>query len=511
MKPFLIDCLASLGLFQMIGKLRAADFQWLGNLKALALLMLGALPLFPAALAAESARPNIVFILADDMGYGDPLCFNSQSKCPTPHIDRLATQGMRFTDAHAAGPVCVPSRYGLLTGRYPFRNSSMDPSKGPLIESSRMTIASLLRERGYATAMLGKWHLGFEGGDQFDCSQPLRGGPFDHGFDYFFGQHASLDIPPYFFIENDHCVAAPTDHIEAGSSPGWSPIQGAFWRAGGIAPGLKLGNVLPTYTRKAVDYLDARGRSPGKPFFLYLALTAPHTPWLPTEAFRAQSMGNLYAAWVAQLDDSVGQVLAALDRDGLTNNTLVFFSSDNGPVWYPADVKKYAHAAAANLRGMKGDVWEGGHREPFIARWPGKIKAGATSKDLICFTDLLATFAALTGAALPDGAGEDSFSFLPELLGEKLAEPARNELLIGQGVKNLSIRQGDWKLIPFLGSGGFTKPARRRPEPGEPPGQLYNLADDPGETNNLYAAHPEIVKRLTARVAELAAQGRSRP
>ncbi len=249
----------------------------------------------------------------------------------------------------------------------------------------------------------------------------------------------------------------------------------------------------------------------GKPFFLYLALTAPHTPWLPTEAFRAKSAGNLYAAWVAQVDDSVGRVLAALDRNGLTDNTLVFFSSDNGPVWYPADVKKYGHAAAAGFRGMKGDFWEGGHREPFIARWPGKIKAGTTSKDLICFTDMLATFAALTGATLPDGAGEDSFSFLPELLGEKHAEPARNELIIGQGEKNLSIRQGDWKLIPFLGSGGFTKPSRIRPKPGEPPGQLYNLADDPGETHNVYAMHPEIVKRLTARVAELAAQGRSRP
>jgi len=462
-------------------------------------------------LAAEFARPNIVFILADDMGYGDPACFNSQSKCPTPHLDGLAAQGMRFTDAHAAGPLCVPSRYGLLTGRYPFRNFSMEPSKGPLIEPGRVTIASLLRERGYATAMIGKWHLGFEGGDQFDCSQALRGGPFDHGFAYFFGQHASLDIPPYFLIENDHCVAAPTDHIAAGSSPGWSPIQGAFWRAGAIAPGFKHEDVLPTYTRKAVEYLDARAKSPGQPFLLYLALTAPHTPWLPMEAFRAKSAGNLYAAWVAQVDDAVGRVLAALVREGLSDHTLVLFSSDNGPVWYPADVKKYGHAAAAGFRGMKGDVWEGGHREPFLARWPGKIKAGTTSKDLICFTDVLATFAALTGATLPAGAGEDSFSFLPELLGERPGSPARSELIIGQGRANLTIRQGDWQLIPFLGSGGFTKPSRREPKAGEPPGQLYNLASDPGQTNNVYAAHPEIVQRLTSRVAELVAQGRSRP
>ena len=409
------------------------------------------------------------------------------------------------------GPVCIPSRYGLITGRYPFRNANMNPAKGPLIEPGRVTIASLLREHGYATAMIGKWHLGFDGGDQFDCSQPLRGGPFDHGFDYFFGQHASLDIPPYFFIENDHCVAAPTDHIEAHNSPGWSPIQGAFWRAGGIAPGLRLEDVLPTYTRKAVQYLQGRRKpADGKPFFLYLALTAPHTPWPPTEKFRARSAGNLYAAWVAQVDDAVGQVLASLDRAGLDDRTLVFFSSDNGPVWYPQDVKKYGHAAASIFRGMKGDFWEAGHREPFIARWPGKIKPGTTSKELLCFTDMLATFAALTGVPLPEGAGEDSFNMLPELRGEKHAQPIRNEMLLGGG-RNLSIRQGDWKLIPFLGSGGFTKPSRIKPQPGEPAGQLYNLAHDPSETNNLYAAHPDIVKRLMARRNQVRDAGRSRP
>jgi len=445
------------------------------------------------------------------MGYGDPGCFNPQSNCATPHIDRLAAQGMRFTDAHAAGPVCVPSRYGLLTGRYPFRNTSLNPAKGPLIEPGRVTIASLLRDRGYVTAMIGKWHLGFEGGDQFDCSQPLRGGPHDHGFDTFFGQHASLDIPPYFFIENDHCVAAPTGHINAGNSPDWSPIQGAFWRDGGIAPGFVLEDVLPTYTHKAVEYLDERAKAGvGKPFFLYVALTAPHTPWLPTEEFRGESAGNLYAGWVAQVDDAVGRVLAALDRAGLADNTLVIFSSDNGPVWYPEDVQKYGHAAAGPWRGMKGDAWEGGHRVPFIARWPGKINAGSTSSDLICFTDLLATLAALTGAPLPDGAGEDSISFLPALRAERHAAPARAEMILGWGKGNLFIRKGDWKLIPFLGSGGFSKPSKAKPESGEPPGQLYNLALDPGETNNLRAARPDIVRDLTVRTDQIRFSGRSR-
>ncbi len=471
--------------------------------------------LIPSALFAvvENARPNIVFILADDMGYGDPHCFNPQSKCLTPHIDRLASQGMRFTDAHAAGSVCVPSRYGLLTGRLPFRRESLNPAKEALVEPGRMTIASLLHDQGYSTAMIGKWHLGFDGGDAFDYSKPLRGGPFDRGFDSFFGQHASLDIPPYFFIANDRCVAGATRHMEESHSPDWSPIQGAFWRAGAIAPDFEMDEVMPTYTRKAVKYLEERKQSAdgAKPFFLYLAFTAPHTPWIPTEAFRGKSAGNLYADWVAQVDDATGQALAALDRAGLSDNTLVFFSSDNGPVWYPEDVLKYGHSAVGPLRGMKGDAFEGGHRMPFISRWPGKIKAGATSGQLICFADMLATFAALTGATLPDGAGEDSINILPALRNEGLVTPVRTELLLGMGKGNLFIRRGDWKLIPFLGSGGFSKPSRIKPKPGEPVGQLYHLVDDPGELNNLYAARPEIVSALTAEMDRLRDAGRSRP
>lgn len=459
------------------------------------------------ALPAET--PNIVFILADDMGYGDPACFNPQSKCATPNIDRLAAEGMRFTDAHAAGSVCIPSRYGLLTGRYPFRANPVNPDKRPLIEPGRTTIASLLQKAGYSTTMIGKWHLGFVGGDQFDYARPLRGGPVDHGFDTFFGQHASLDIPPYFFIENDRCVVAPTAHTDEHHSPDWSPVQGAFWRPGGIAPGLKLEEVLPTYTRKAVEFLDHHKEARGKPFFLYLALTGPHTPWLPMEQFRARSQGNLYTDFVAQVDDSVGQVLSAIERDGHLNDTLVFFSSDNGPVWYPDDVKKYGHASAGPWRGMKGDAWEGGHREPFVARWPGRIKAGATSTALVDFTDMLATFADLTGVALPDGSAEDSFSFLPQLLAETPARTGRTEMaLFNAG--SICLREGDWKLIPFLGSGGFSKPTRVKPAPGEPAGQLYNLATDPGETTNLYTIHPEIVQRLTRRTAQLRASDGSR-
>ena len=462
-------------------------------------------PAFQALENKSASKPNIVFILADDLGYGDPRCFNPQSKIPTPNIDRLAREGMRFTDAHAPGSVCYPSRYGLLTGRYPFRNTgNKNPAKGPLLEPQRTTLATMLRSAGYATAMIGKWHLGFEGGEHFDFSKPLRGGPCDHGFDSFFGQHASLDIPPYFYIANDRAVAAATEDIAEHRSPDWSPIQGAFWRAGKIAPNYKMPDVLPTYTRKAVEYLKARGQdTKHQPFFLYLACTAPHTPWLPMEKFSGKSLAGLYGDFVTQLDDSVGQVLGALDRHGLADNTLLFFSSDNGPVWLPADVAKFQHSAAGPLRGMKGDSWEGGHRMPFIARWPGKIKSGITSEQTICFTDMLATFAAVSGGKLTTGDGEDSCNLLPVLLGEKNQPPLREAVIheSANGV-TLSIRAGDWKLIPHLGSGGFSKPSRIKPQPGEPPGQLYNLADDLGETTSLYNEKPDVVARLVALLAK---------
>jgi len=420
---------------------------------------------------------------------------------------------MRFTDAHAAGAVCIPSRYGLLTGCYPWRNQgNRNPAKGPLIDPERMTLASLLRGQGYATAMIGKWHLGFVRGDQFDYPQPLRGGPVDRGFDSFFGQHASLDIPPYFFIENDRCVAPASGKIDAHNSPDWSPVQGAFWRAGGIAPGFKHEEVLPAYTRKAVEYLADRGRrAADKPFFLYLALTGPHTPWLPDGKFRGTSQAGLYGDFVAQVDDSVGQVLAALDRARLAGDTLVFFTSDNGPVWYPENVRKFGHASVGPLRGMKGDAWEGGHRMPFIVRWPGKIKPGSVSAETVCFTDVLATLAQIVGAKIPANAGEDSISLLPLLRGEPRAGPLRAASIFESSKGVLAIRQGDWKLIPSSGSGGFSKSADEKTKSAGPAGQLYNLAADLGEQKNLYAEQPDKVKELSALLDKLKQAGRSAP
>jgi arylsulfatase A-like enzyme len=474
--------------------------------------------------------PNVVFILADDLGYGDVGTFNPDSKIPTPNIDQLARLGIRLTDAHAPASVCVPSRYGLLTGRYMFRNHRVFQQEA-LIEPGRLTLAPLFKAAGYATAMIGKWHLSFEGGgldpgggtisgQAFDYTKRLRGGPTDHGFDSFFGMHASLDVSPYFFIENDRVVEAPTATIEEHHSPDVRFIQGEFWRGGAIAADFKHEDVLLRFSDRAVKYLESRTGSQ-QPFFLYLALTAPHAPWLPVAPFRDKSRAGMYGDFVAQVDDVVGRVVDALERAGKTSDTLVFFTSDNGPTWYESDVQKFNHRAAGVFRGMKADVWEGGHRMPFVARWPNKIAAGTSSSQLVSFTDMLATFASLTGQKLPAGAGEDSFDILPVLLG-KCSKPIR-EAMVHEATwptGMLAIREGNWKLIPWLGDksvfegfddkGGFTPPAPEAPQPGGPAGQLYNLADDPGERKNVYAEHPQIVQRLTELLERYRRESQSR-
>jgi arylsulfatase A-like enzyme len=472
------------------------------------LLLIAVATLVYPVCASAASDPNIVFILADDMGYGDVAAFNPESKVPTPNLDQLAAQGIRLTDAHAPGAVCIPSRYGLLTGRYPFRNGR-NFDKECLIEPGRVTIASLLKRAGYSTAMIGKWHQSFEGGPEYESRRVLPGGPVDHGFDSFFGLHASLDIAPYFYIENDRELEAPTQQIEEHHTPGWGPVQGAFWRAGGIAPGFKHEEVLPLFTRKSVDYIESR-RGKAEPFFLYFAPSAPHTPWVPTEQFQGKSGAGPYGDYAVEVDDAVGQVLKALEHAGLAANTLVFFTSDNGPVWYEADVRKFGHRSASTFRGMKGDAWEGGHRMPFIARWPGNIRPGTSSGQTICFTDVLATFAGVTRQKLPDNAGEDSFDLLPLLTGQAADKPVRQTTLLVSSAGVVFIREGNWKLIPQLGSGGFTKPAKIKPGPGDPAGQLYDLAADPTEKDNVYAQHQDIVHRLTEHLERDMRAGRSR-
>lgn len=478
--------------------------------KLIIALLLIPIAVLPAAGAQKlPAKPNIVILLVDDMGYGDPGCYNPQSKIATPNIDRLAREGLRFTDAHAPGPLCHPSRYGLMTGRYPFRTDITRWPTQPLIEKGQMTIASLLKTQGYHTAMVGKWHLGFR---EKGYDRPLPGGPVDCGFDSFFGLRASTDIPPYFYIRGNRAVTPPSAHIAANHSEGWAPNQGVFWREGGIAPGLELKEVLPRLTDEACAVIQAQaGRKPAArpPLMLYLAYPAPHTPWLPAAEFAGKSGAGMYGDFAMMVDAHIGRVLAALDQANLMQDTLLIFTSDNGPVWLPADVARFGHDSAGGLRGMKGDAWEAGHRMPFIVRWPGRVKAGTVSDQTICFTDLLATFADICGAKLPAGAGLDSFSLLPVLEGRQPeGQPIRGPIVMRAGSSSaMMIRSGDWKLINQLGSGGFSQPKTIQPKPGDPAGQLYNLREDLAETNNLYLKqHPEIVARLEAELQHIMSQ-----
>ena len=479
------------------------------------LCFLTALLLAPLAVlhAADATKPNVLIILVDDMGYGDPGCYNPKSKIATPNIDRLAREGMRFTDAHAPGPLCHPSRYGLITGRFPFRTDVSVWPKKPLVAAGQMTIASLLKSQGYRTAMVGKWHLGFLE-DGYD--KPLPGGPLVCGFDSYFGMRASTDIPPYFFIRGDRAVKPPTQHIAAHNSEGWSPIQGEYWREGGIAPDMALKDVLPRLTEEALEVIRSSvgaTQDAHTPFMLYFAPTAPHTPWLPSAEFAGKSGAGMYGDFAMMVDAEIGRILAALDTADVAKDTLVIFTSDNGPVWYEADVQRLGHTSAGGLRGMKSDAWEGGHRMPFIVRWPGHVKAATVSEQTICFTDVLATLAEVCGAKIPDDAGPDSFSFLPVLRGTQPADkPIRAPIVMqaGSAASMMMIRSGDWKLINGLGSGGFSKPSSIKPAPGEPAVQLYNLRTDPSERTNFAAEHPEKVKELLAAIQANVERGRSR-
>ena len=459
--------------------------------------------------AQPDRLPNIVYILADDMGYGDPQVNNPDSKVPTPNMDRIAREGMRFTDAHTPSAVCTPTRYGLLTGRYCWRT---ELKSGVLwgystnhIKPGRLTVPALLKRHGYDTAGVGKWHLGLGSGEKTDYSRLLHPCPNDHGFDWFFGIPASLDMEPYVYVENDHVLAQPTETIEEKSMP-------EFYRGGPIAPGFTHHGVLPTLTEKAVGYIEDHAQSgPERPFFLYFALTAPHTPWVPTDEFIGASEAGVYGDFVAQVDWTVGQVLDTLDRLGIADDTLVVMTSDNG-----ADERfidpALGHDPNWVLRGQKADIWDGGHRVPFFVRWPGKVQPGATSDETICLTDLIATCADLAGDTLPSDAGEDSVSILTALLGQRYDAPLREATVHHSIAGVFSIRQGDWKLVTALGSGGFGWNAdQNHPEPGGVPGQLYNLADDFEETTNLYGERPDVVGRLTALLERYIEQGYSRP
>jgi arylsulfatase A len=445
-------------------------------------------------------HPNIILILADDMGYGDPGSYNPSSMVPTPNIDRIAENGVLLTDAYAH-PWCVPSRYGLMTGRHPV-NSELNWRERSLINRDQITLASLLKRNDYYTAMIGKWHLGF---DNFNwngmvCDERLRGGPVDHGFDYFFGIHASLDLPPYFYIEGDVCLHRPTDHTGGNSSPGATrPVSGAFWREGHVSPDFKHAEVDPLFAEKAIQMIKSYHMSEKvQPFFLYLSLASPHTPWLPDTQFEGRSGAGEYGDFVMQVDNTVGRISSLLTELGLEDETLLIFTSDNGPLWFKDDIAKYDHRSAGTLRGMKQDVWEGGHRVPFVAQWPGKIPAKIIRDDIVSFDDMLATFAAIVGDRLPEYDELDSYNLLPVFLNEPLDAPVREELLI----YNHAIRSGDWKFIRGSGEGRVSRVhVNDSLLTGQNiPGELYNLRDDISEQHNLFDKYPEIVHKLNTKL-----------
>ena len=461
--------------------------------------------------APANTLPNIILIMADDMGYGDPGVYNADSKVPTPNIDRIAREGIKLTDAHSPSAVCTPTRYGVLTGRYAWRT---DLKKGVLwgyspnmIDTARVTVASLLKEKGYHTGGVGKWHLGLGNADSTDYFADLSPGPLDHGFDYYYGIPASLDMQPYVYFENETVVETPT--AEVAFSAHRRQDGGGFWRAGPMAPSFKHIDVLPVTAEKSVAYIEQQAGT-DEPFFLYVPLSAPHTPWLPNDEFMDTSGAGYYGDFAVEVDWSVGEILEALDRLDIAENTLVIYTSDNGAHWYPDDIEHFGHSANRHLRGQKADIWEGGHRVPFVVRWPAQIAAGLESSETMTHTDLLATFAELVGANLLEDAGEDSYSMLSVWKGETPDESIRPSTIHHSLDGMFAIRKGDWKLIEGRGSGGFTQPARIEVQAGEPEGQLYNLAEDPSESNNLYLERPEVVTELQALLDEAREAGRTR-
>lgn len=465
---------------------------------------------------ANAERPNIVYILADDLGYGDIQSLNPDGKIPTPHIDSLGRDGMSFTNAHSTSAVCTPTRYSVLTGRYNWRTrleSGVTWSYSrALIRPERKTVAELLKEEGYATACIGKWHLGLdwtlkEGGlavlgaksETIDFTKPVGNGPLTHGFDEFFGITASLDIPPFVYIEGDRLQGVPT-------------VIKHLFRDGIAEKDFEGVEVLPELTRRANDFID-RKTSSGEPFFLYFPLPAPHTPIVPTDEWKGKSGLNAYGDFVMQVDDTVGQVLAALERNGLTENTLVIFTSDNGcsPEAKYKELEEKGHDPSYIYRGHKADIYEGGHRVPFFAKWPDQIKRGSITNRPVSLGDLMATAADVLDVSLAPEDAVDSVSMVP-LFDREEAKYMRTDIVHHSINGAFAITEGDWKLALCAGSGGWSAPRAGRHDMSKLPSvQLFNLREDPGERNNVQAEYPEIVKNLTEKLQGYVDAGRSTP
>ncbi|MFC2098678.1 arylsulfatase [Bacteroidota bacterium] len=477
--------------------------------------------------STETAYPNIIFIMADDMGYGDIGALNEDSKIPTPNMDRIAAEGMYFSDAHSYSGVCTPTRYGVVTGRYAFRTRLASGVLGghdvSLIEPGRETVASLLGRAGYRSACVGKWHLGldfkkknpskrlYEGTGfgnttstaNVDYTARVDGGPCDHGFDYSYIIPASLDMQPYIYISNKWVVNTDLEHIE-GIDP-WH--RHTWWRHGDAETGFDFYDVLPRLTRRALGFIHEQViKYPEQPFFLYFPLTAPHIPHMPLAEFEAVSATGPYGDFVAQVDYHIGELLELVDSLRIRENTIFIVTSDNGSRWTPEYIEEFGHKSNYHFRGMKSDVWEGGHRVPFLVRWPGIVDQGSRSDRIVCLTDLLATCAELTGQELSWNSGEDSFSFLSALTGESSSWEKRSSMINQSLSRVFSIRQDNWKLIMDMSSGGWSSAEITE----GPPMQLYNLTEDVSEQNNLYTEMPEKAADLEAMYSMFRREGRSR-
>lgn len=468
----------------------------------------------PSFADAPAEKPNIVYILADDMGYGDISCLNENSKISTPFMDALANAGMIFTDAHSSSAVCTPTRYGILTGRYNWRSRMkkgvLSGYSSHLIDADRMTVASFLKSNGYHTAVIGKWHLGWDwakkspGKNNVDFTKPVKNGPDINGFDYYYAHCGSLDMAPYVYVENGRVTAQPDRETVNKTEYGW-------WRKGPTGSDFHHEDVLPNYTRRGVKYIKERAAT-GKPFFLYLPLPAPHTPILPTKEFQGKSGINPYCDFVMMVDHCIGQISKAVDESGIKKNTIIIVTADNGcsPQANYKLLNSKGHDPSYKFRGHKADIFEGGHRIPFIVRWPAKVKPASTCNDITCLTDLMATCADILGQKLPDSAGVDSVSMLANLLG-KATGPVREATVHHSINGSFSIRQGKWKLELCPGSGGWSDPRPGKASKGLPPVQLYDLSVDIAETINLQHKHPDVVKRLTDLLQKYVEQGRSTP
>jgi arylsulfatase A-like enzyme len=487
----------------------------------------------------QERLPNILFILADDLGYGDVACYNPESKVPTPNLDKLAADGMRFTDAHSPSTVCTPSRYSLLTGRMAFRTGFpgvFTGAGGPcLIGEQRLTLPGMLRDHGYTTACFGKWHIGLTFFDEngqpihengleavrrIDYRRSIPDAPVHRGFDHFFGTACcpTTDFL-YAFIDGDSIPVPPTRFLDREPLPDHPYSRDN--RIGMIAPGFDLEEVDMLFLKKSREFLVNHQRDhPGKPFFLFHSTQAVHLPSFPGKDFKGRTAAGPHGDFIFELDYIVGSLLELLDSLGMAENTLVMFSSDNGPeVTSVINMRKdYGHDGANPWRGMKRDQWEGGHRVPFIVRWPGHVRAGSLSTQTVSLTDVMATCAEIVGAGLPEYAAEDSYSLLPVFLGVQPGDiPLRHHTLHQTNKLELAIRRGPWKYLDHQGSGGnnYTReslvPYALPENAPEAPGQLYNLSDDPGETANLYYEHQDLVKELKQQLEFTKESGRSAP